>query len=49
MIPPLIAGILGMNVLIPPADNPMALPFSLLIMGSIAGGMVAYFRYRRWI
>jgi magnesium transporter len=45
----LIASILGMNVIIPLSENPMALPLALLIMVAIAGGMVAYFRYRRWI
>lgn len=45
----LIASILGMNVIIPLSESPIALPLALLIMIALAVGMVAYFRYRRWI
>lgn len=47
----LVASILGMNIYIPLsfADHPLALPFSLLIMGGLALGMYAYLRYKDWV
>lgn len=47
----LVASILGMNVYLPApfAENPLALPISLLIMGGLALGMYAYLRYRNWV
>jgi magnesium transporter len=45
----LIASILGMNVVIPFANNPLSLPVSLLLMALIGLGMFLYFRYKRWI
>lgn len=45
----LIASILGMNVFIPLAEHPLALPAAVLLMLSLAGVMYAYFRYRQWV
>ncbi|MDZ4721290.1 MAG: magnesium transporter CorA family protein [Roseiflexaceae bacterium] len=45
----LIASILGMNVTLPFADHPLALPIALIIMLVLAGGMLIFFRNRRWI
>lgn len=45
----LIASIFGMNVIIPFADNPIALPMTLLIMVIPALAMYAYFRYKHWV
>ncbi len=45
----LVASILGMNVFIPLADHPMALPIALFFMLALAGVMYVYFRYRQWV
>ncbi len=45
----LVASILGMNVDIPFANHPLALPVSLIIMLALALGMVLYFRYKNWV
>jgi magnesium transporter len=45
----LVASILGMNVLIPFAEHPLALPVILLLMVLMALAMVALFRYKRWL
>ncbi len=45
----LIASIMGMNVMIPYAEHPLALPITIFCMVSLGVAMVAYFRYRNWI
>lgn len=45
----LFASILGMNVDIPLANHPMALPAALLLMVVLGFGMYIYFRYKHWI
>jgi magnesium transporter len=45
----LIASILGMNVTIPYADHPLALPVSLGVMAIPALAMYMYFRYKHWV
>jgi magnesium transporter len=45
----LLASILGMNVVIPFAENPWALLMVLLTMGGLAAGMISFFRYKRWL
>jgi magnesium transporter len=45
----LVASILGMNVEIPFAEHPLALPFALLIMLAMGGILYFYFRYRRMV
>ncbi len=45
----LIASIFGMNVVIPYADSPLALPVSLGIMALPAVAMYVYFRYKHWV
>ena len=45
----LVASILGMNVSIPLAEHPLALPISLIIMCILACAMFAYFRWQGWI
>lgn len=45
----LISGILGMNVFIPSADHPWALPIVLVVMGAIGAALFLYFRHRRLI
>ncbi len=45
----LVASIFGMNVTIPYADSPFALPVSLVIMIIPALAMYAYFRYKHWV
>lgn len=45
----LIASIMGMNVAIPYADHPLALPISLGVMAVPALGMYIYFRYKHWV
>ncbi|GAB4195350.1 MAG: magnesium/cobalt transporter CorA [Roseiflexaceae bacterium] len=45
----LVASILGMNLPIPFADEPLAFFASLLIMGALGGAMLLFFRLRRWI
>jgi magnesium transporter len=45
----LISGILGMNVVIPFADFPWALPLVLVVMLSIGVGLYLYFRSRRMV
>jgi magnesium transporter len=45
----LVASVLGMNVIIPFSQHPLALPISLLFMVLIGIGMVFFFRYKNWI
>lgn len=45
----LFASILGMNVEIPFAEEPLSLPLSLLLMVIIGIGMYLYFRYKQWV
>jgi len=44
-----ISGIYGMNVSLPFEDSSFAFPLIILFTLCISGGMLAYFRYRRWI
>ena len=44
-----ISGIYGMNVSLPFEGSSFAFPFIILFTLCISGGMLAYFRYRRWI
>lgn len=44
----LVAGIYGMNIILPFAGNPYALLGILLTMLAMIGVMVVYFRYRKW-
>ena len=44
-----ISGIYGMNVSLPFGDSSFAFPLIILFTLCISGGMLAYFRYRRWI
>lgn len=45
----LVASVLGMNVLIPFADHPLALPVTVLLMLGLAGGLFMYFRHKHWV
>lgn len=45
----LVASILGMNVTIPFADHPLALPLSLVLMVGMAFGLLAIIRSQRWM
>lgn len=45
----LISGILGMNVALPGAEHPLALPLVLFMMAVIGVGLFLYFRHRRLI
>ncbi|NTW01021.1 MAG: magnesium transporter CorA family protein [Oscillochloris sp.] len=45
----LVASILGMNVAIPYADHPLALPITILVMIMIAGGLYIFFRLKRMV
>jgi len=46
----LIAGIYGMNFdVMPELHSPFGYYFSLLLMGAVAGGMVIYFKIKKWI
>lgn len=45
----LLASVLGMNVFIPFADHPFALPVALLLMIALASGLFLYFRSRRMV
>jgi magnesium transporter len=45
----LLASIVGMNVYMPLADHPFALPILLLIMVVLAFGMLAFFRRKHWV
>jgi magnesium transporter len=45
----LISGIYGMNVLLPMAQEPFAFFVILGLMVTIAGGMLLYFKRRRWL
>jgi len=45
----LISGIYGMNVELPLMDHPIIFVLILALMASIATGMLAYFRRRRWL
>jgi magnesium transporter len=44
-----ISGIYGMNVPLPFESSSFAFPFIILFTLCISGGMLGYFRYRRWI
>jgi len=44
-----ISGLYGMNVSLPFEDSPLAFLFIILITLGVSGGMLAYFRYKRWI
>ena len=44
-----ISGLYGMNVSLPFGDSPLAFLFIILITLGVSGGMLAYFRYKRWI
>ncbi|MDR9459718.1 MAG: magnesium transporter CorA family protein [Dehalococcoidia bacterium] len=44
-----ISGIYGMNVSLPFESSSFAFPLIILFTLCISGGMLAYFRYRRWI
>jgi magnesium transporter len=45
----LVSGIYGMNISLPLAEHPLSFIFILLVMVSVAGGMLYYFKKRRWI
>ena len=45
----LLSGIYGMNIALPLANLPLSFLLILLLMAVIAGGMILYFRKRRWI
>ncbi|NNJ13442.1 magnesium transporter CorA family protein [Chloroflexales bacterium ZM16-3] len=45
----LVASILGMNVAIPYADHPLALPATLLLMIIIAASLYIFFRFKRMV
>jgi magnesium transporter len=45
----LLSGIYGMNIALPLANLPLSFLLILLLMAVIAGGMIFYFRKRRWI
>ncbi len=45
----LISGIYGMNIPLPLAHYPWSFFFIMSLMVAIAGGMLAYFRYRGWL
>jgi magnesium transporter len=45
----LISGIYGMNVELPLMNHPIIFVLILALMASIAAGMLAYFRRRRWL
>jgi len=45
----LVASILGMNVFIPYAEHPLALPIVILVMVGLAAGLLIYFRSRKMV
>ena len=46
----LITGIYGMNFdAMPELHSPFGYYYSLLLMGAVAGGMVVYFKNKKWI
>ena len=46
----LITGIYGMNFdVMPELHSPFGYYYSLLLMGAVAGGMVIYFKKKKWI
>jgi len=45
----LLSGIYGMNISLPLAQHPFSFLFILLLMALISGGMLFYFKTRRWI
>ena len=46
----LISGIYGMNFdVMPELHSPLGYYYSLLLMGAVAGGMVIYFKNKKWI
>jgi magnesium transporter len=46
----LITGIYGMNFdVMPELHSPLGYYYSLLLMGAVAGGMVIYFKNKKWI
>jgi len=44
-----ISGLYGMNVPLPFQNSSLAFLFIILVTLCVSGGMLAYFRYRRWI
>ena len=49
LAPVIISGLYGMNVPLPMDDSPWALAILLGISAMISGGMLVFFRFRRWI
>ena len=45
----LLSGIYGMNISLPLSQHPLSFLFILLFMILISGGMILFFRRRRWI
>ncbi|NTV65617.1 MAG: magnesium transporter CorA family protein [Oscillochloris sp.] len=45
----LVASVLGMNVAIPYADHPLALPVTVVVMMAIAGALYLFFRLKRMV
>ncbi|HEU5090531.1 MAG TPA: magnesium transporter CorA family protein [Roseiflexaceae bacterium] len=45
----LVASILGMNVMLPYAEHPLALPLALGFMALLGAGMLLYFRHKGWV
>jgi magnesium transporter len=45
----LLSGIYGMNIALPLARDPYALGVILVLMIAISGGMISYFRRRKWL
>jgi magnesium transporter len=45
----LVASIMGMNVFIPYAEHPLALPVTLGMMALLALAAVVFFRMKRWL
>jgi len=45
----LLSGIYGMNISLPLAQHPFSFIIILVLMGVVAGGMLFFFRKRRWI
>jgi magnesium transporter len=45
----LLSGIYGMNISLPLARQPWSFAFILVLMVCVAGGMLLYFKKRRWI
>jgi magnesium transporter len=45
----LLSGIYGMNIVLPMARHPLSFLFIVLLMILVAGGMLFYFKKKRWI